>query len=549
MALRLVYEAGEHGVAVGGALTLIPSPFWGWSAGVTEWVGPDGVDLEVRAGGGMTSARVAGRALAAGERVAVAVGVGQTARVDRFAEDGPALWLGVDGDGDGIRAMVDPVRMSVVAGPPAQLVATLPSAAAPGEEVALTVAVLDASANAFGPFTGDVQLRSLPGLRIDAVHRLNAEDAGIARVLVVPERPGIYVVEVSGPGALRTRSNPMVVRAGVEPILWGDLQIHTGSSDGTGAHEAVWRYAREVAALDVAAVTDHDHWGMRFLDADPSALARANAAVDAAHAPGTFVAVHGYEWTSWLTGHRHVLSFDGAVELHSSLDGATDTPAELRAALRGREAVIVPHHVAGGPIALDWSRGLDPALEPVVEIASVHGQSESPELPGAIYDAVPGTFAFDQLAAGMRFGMIGSTDGHDGHPGLSHLVPGGHGGLVAFPGIAATRADVLAALRSRRVYATNGPRIVLRVTIAGAPMGAALARPEGPVSVVVRVVGTAPIDRVELVGPQGVVGSRSGQGTALLATWQLAAPAFLYMRVVQIDGGLAWSSPVFFDGD
>jgi hypothetical protein len=72
-----------------------------------------------------------------------------------------------------------------------------------------------------------------------------------------------------------------------------------------------------------------------------------------------------------------------------------------------------------------------------------------------------------------------------------------------------------------------------------------------PAPIEVRVVGTAPIDRVEIVGRSGLSGSRSGDGTPTLhATWTLDAPApgdFVYVRVVQTDGGLAWSSPVWFD--
>ncbi len=556
--LALVYEVGEHGVAEGGGLYLLPSPYWGWSppqhldpqgAGYTTVRAPEAVDFELQAVAGMLVATVRGRALAPGDEVQFVYGAGGTARVDRFVERGPAVWMGVDGDGDRVRSVVpEPVELSIVAGPPAGLVATLPSTAEPGAEVALAVAVLDAHANAFRPVEGELLVEGPASVDAPARVPLRAADQGLASILVRPTAPGVVVLKVTGPGGLEAWTNPMVVRDGAQRILWGDLQIHSGLSDGTGAPADVWRYAREVAALDVAAITDHDHWGLRFLDATPGWRDRLDAAVDAAHEPGRFVAVHGYEWTSWLYGHRHVLYFDGPGPVHSTLGEATDTPEELREAVRGRRAVIVPHHVAGGPVALDWSRGLDPELEPVVEIASVHGQSEDLSVPGAIYGAVPGTFAFDQLARGLRFGLIGSTDGHDGHPGLGHLVGGGQGGLVALEADESTRDAVFAALRARRVYATNGRRIVLRVDVGGHPMGSIA--PAAPTEVAVRVVGTDRVDHVELVGRTGVIGSRRGDGSAVQhATWTLEpAPGDLvYVRVVQVDGGLAWSSPVFFE--
>ena len=198
-------------------------------------------------------------------------------------------------------------------------------------------------------------------------------------------------------------------------------------------------------------------------------------------------------------------------------------------------------------MAVDWASTVpDPELEPLVEVASVHGQSDSPDLPGVIYGAVPGAFVQEQLARGLRFGLIGSTDGHDGHPGLSQLAGGG-GGLAAIEGAELTREGLYAALKARRTYATNGPRIVLRVSAGGAPMGSTL--PAEPVQIEVRAVGTAAIERVELVSRHGVVGSRTGEGGVVFGTFPIEPLAgdFVYVRVIQEDGGLAWSSPFFFD--
>ncbi|MEZ4240604.1 MAG: CehA/McbA family metallohydrolase [Myxococcota bacterium] len=544
-------EVGPEGIAEGGTVTITPSPFWGWTPpstsrgapGFTRVTGPQDVALRPEAVAGMLVVTVGGRALRPGERVHVVYGEGDTARADRFAEAAPALWFAVDGDGDGVRAVVGAVDVTTVAGPPAQLVATLPSVARPGQTVALRLAALDRAGNAFGPAPGTVTLRGSPGLSLPDSVALDPD--GLARVPVTVAAPGIHTVQVAL-GGMATRSNPLVARDGAEGLLWGDLQVHTARSDGTGAPADVLRYAREVAGLDVVALTDHDHWGMRFLDAAPALVAAEFDAVEAANAPGAFVALHGYEWTSWVWGHRHVLWFDAARRpWPSSLDPRYDEPAELHAALAGQPAVVVRHHPAGGPVAVDWSVPMDPVLEPVVEIASVHGQSESPDLPGVIYDTVPEAFVDRQLAGGADFGVIGSTDGHDGHPGLSQLV-GGQGGLVALVGAEPTRASVLATLRARHVYATNGPRIVLRFDVAGVAMGGEAPAAERAVATV-RVVGTAPIDRVELVGRDGVVGSRRGEGSALLfAEIATAARAgdLLYVRVVQVDGGIAWSSGV-----
>jgi hypothetical protein len=146
-------------------------------------------------------------------------------------------------------------------------------------------------------------------------------------------------------------------------------------------------------------------------------------------------------------------------------------------------------------------------------------------------------------------GFIGSGDSHDGHPGLAHLAAPS-GGLAGIVAEARTREAVLAALRARRCYATNGPRIVLRAALDGRPMGSSV--PSGPAHrLAVRVAGTAPIAAVELVVPgAGVVERLPGEGLRDLAfETELAGPVTgaLYVRVLQEDGGAAWSSPFFFD--
>ena len=113
----------------------------------------------------------------------------------------------------------------------------------------------------------------------------------------------------------------------------------------------------------------------------------------------------------------------------------------------------------------------------MTEIVSVHGSSEAPDAPAVIHEPVAGHFVRDALARGYRLGFVGSGDSHDGHPGAFTTDPA-EGGLAAILSEELTREGVLRALRARRVYATNGARIVLRVALGGAPMGGVVpARP------------------------------------------------------------------------
>ena len=73
--------------------------------------------------------------------------------------------------------------------------------------------------------------------------------------------------------------------------------------------------------------------------------------------------------------------------------------------------------------------------------------------------------------------------------------------------------------------------------------------PADAAEVLVRAVGTAPLERIEIVRRDGV--DQSVDGIDAVATHHaftltaLAPGDFVYVRVHQRDGGRAWSSPVF----
>ncbi|MEM7480972.1 MAG: CehA/McbA family metallohydrolase [Acidobacteriota bacterium] len=582
----LHFETGPEGIAVGGVIYLQVSPFWGWGSPQTE--APDrpgytrvvsdleGVELLAAAlGPQLLAVEVGGRALLPGEKVTFELGAGRWGlTADTYAERDERFWVAVDGDGDGIRQWIaDPPAVDIAPGPPVRLAVTIPSTAAPGAVLEATVAWLDAAANAAKAPAGTVRFTSEPpGLVVPkpwsppgatrmSDERSEAEEdlgfsrlsTGATRMSFEAPKAGIYRLVAESDVGLRAESNPLWVEAGAPTVLWGDLHGHSNLSDGTGTPEDYFRYARDVAGLDVVALTDHDHWGLPFLDQSPERWAEIRQQVEAFHQPGRFVTVLGFEWTNWIWGHRHVLYFDGATygvaEVLSSLDPRYEHPEQLWDALRGREAMTFAHHSAGGPVATDWSIEPDPELEPVAEVVSVHGSSEAADTPSPIYSAVAGNWLRDALDRGYRLGMIGSGDGHDGHPGHTHLISR-TGGLAAILTADRTRAGVLQALRERRVYATSGPRILLQTGLDGFPMGG---RP--PASAVaggqldVRVIGTGPLERLDVIRSGQVVESIPGGPSPVVSLTfdlrDLAAGEYIYVRVVQHDGGLAFSSPIF----
>ncbi|MCK6447693.1 MAG: DUF3604 domain-containing protein [Planctomycetes bacterium] len=575
----IVYAAGELGVAEGGVVALQVSPFWGWSTPQTEnpslagftrvATDAEGVALHAETlGAQLLGVRITGRALAAGEHVRFEYGAGErAATADNFAELDSRFWIAVDGDGDGVRkVLADSPTVAVEPEAPAGAVAHAPSVLRPGEPARVRIGVLDRFGNACRAARATVRFVEPPeGLEVDLAGSGDTsgahqpiEFAGSGELTFRLRAEGTYRLKVNvtlaetSDASFDVETNPIVVGEHAPRIYWADLHGHSGLSDGTGTPEHYYEYARDFAALDVVALTDHDHWGLLPLSQHPELVREIVDAARAAERPGAFTALVGFEWTSWLWGHRNVVWFDERDTILSSLDERFDAPDELRAALRGQPAISIPHHPAGGPIALDWSTALDTEVEPLVEICSAHGVSEALDSPAPIYAAVREGFARDALERGARFGVLASGDSHDGHPGLCHL--GGHyptGGVAAVLAESNTRESLLAALRARRVYATSGPRIVLRVAIANHRMGEIVAASEvaGEVPLYVNALGTAPIATIEVVRKGDRTSRIEGTGQSEFALGGtlsgLVSGDWVYVRVTQTDGGLAWSSPIF----
>lgn len=567
---RIVFEAGELGVATGGAVFFQVSPFWGWSTpqvqresdlGFTRVSTPaQGVELTPRTlDQQLLGVHIDGRALAAGERIVFDYGVGPLrAKADDFAEERSRFWIAVDGDGDGVRKLIaESPWVAVLPGPAELLSIVAPTVLRPAEVGRLHVALLDAKGNAGSRESASIRFHAAPpSLGLAETLQLDAAAGGSAIVDFSPTEEGTFHFTATATLAdgreLQCAIGPLLVSSAGRRVLWADLHGHSGESDGSGTPEQYWRYGRDVAGLDFLALTDHDHWGMEFLDRRPDTWRSLVELARSFDAPGRFVALPGFEFTDWIHGHRCVIGFDDSAELLSSVDERSDSPQKLWDALRGKRVLTIPHHMAGGPIALDWNFAAEPELEPVIEIASVHGSSEAADSPGRIYSPVPGHFARDALERKLIAGFIASGDSHDGHPGLAHLAaPQKRAGLAAIVCEERTREALYDALRSRRVYGTTGARILLRFSFAGRPMGSIISAEELGLSrdIYVNAIGSAPIARIEVIHGAEVAIAIDGEGRleAIVAgeLKTVAVGDFVYVRVVQTDGHMAWSSPVF----
>lgn len=455
-------------------------------------------------------------------------------------------------------------------GAPAYVSAVLPTVAAPGEPVAVRVAVMDEL--------------GLPSLECDGAVRIRGPFAGDDTIEVPFEagRPACARVEgitLSGSGLLRGEASLGDLAFPTNPVLstdrpparlwWGDPHVHTVLSlchpDRCRSVQFCYTAARHFAGLDWASAADH-------VSNDRCELGKWKeeaAAGDAHDDPPRFVTLPAYE-ASFMGGaggdnnvymRRWPEMFVDEFE-----EGTVRTLCErLAEKLPESDFFVVPHHTTRpgkhGEIPGEIYPG--PDLMPVIEIHSKWGTSEYRGNPNPLHRIHDGpSYAVDLLARGLRLGFIGGTDTHS-------TMPAGFGDdhLDRLPGLTAVRAPELSrdavfdAVRSRRCYATSLERIYLDVEVAGAGMGEAVEWPDPAAPRAVRATVAAQSDvasidvvrsgrTVHTASPDGWKGELDWTDEADLAAEALESPhlgrfAYYYVRATCASGAQAWSSPVW----
>ncbi|KPJ64280.1 hypothetical protein AMK68_01955, partial [candidate division KD3-62 bacterium DG_56] len=497
--------------------------------------------------------------LRAGESLVVRFGDkrqgGVGAGVPPFLQPGCYIDLRVDARGDGTFVPLDPpLIVNVVAGAPTKLVVTTPSIVKAGEKARLQVRAEDRNSILCRGYEGTVTLTSSdPRAALPKTVRFTPADGGRRFLSVTFRTPGVQTVSASDAEAkIGGEGNPALVSAEnpAQRLYWGDIHNHSRDSDGTGTLDWSFWFGRDVACLDFMSMADHLHGIPGEAKVDPERYdpdmdvaefwRRQQEAAKRYHQRGQFVTFLGYEWSgsSQFGGDHNIYFLD---DQHPLLyDGELNRLYDQVAAVGNREAFLIPH--VGGRVG-NWDFH-DPRVEIAAEIASMHGHFEF--------------FVQDALSRGYRVGITGGSDGHQGAPGYTVWPRHGRYGfqkrtygvpsaVTAAWAPELTRRAIADAFWDRRVYATTGARIILEFEADGHPMGAEYTTDEPP-QLSVRVVGTADIERIDVIRNQVCLHTVRGEGRSaeFQVTDDAAQPKnYYYLRVTQVDGELAWSSPIW----
>jgi hypothetical protein len=412
----------------------------------------------------------------------------------------------------------------LIAGPAASFKAIIPSLAVAGEAFRLAIVAEDLWGNParFGERRLTLAA-SQPVQNLPDFIGTKADDRPLVIDNLVADREGDLTLKVcDAEGNELARANPLRVVA--QPQIrryWGDLHAQSGETVGTNPAESYFRYARDRAFVDIVGHQGND---FQITDAFWDELNRLTASFDK---PGQFLCVPGYEWSgnTGMGGDRNIFYRSEGRPIHRSSHiltiGDTSTEAchtahDLFDAIRDEDAVVIAH--VGGRYA-DITFAHDGKLERSVEVHSSWGTFE-----WILHDA------FD---CGYRVGVVCHSDDHKGRPGATRPGAssfGAIGGLTCYFMPELSRDALFEALRKRRHYGTTGPRLFmdLRASFAqpvtifsddpklgpvqqrkaqDAAMGDIVAPGATPMHLKAEIIGTAPIERVDVMHGKEIAAS------------------------------------------
>jgi Protein of unknown function (DUF3604) len=411
----------------------------------------------------------------------------------------------------------------LVPGPAVSWKAIVPSLAVVGEPFRLAVVAEDMWGNPTGDAAGTLTLQSSAPLKgLPATIAIKHGDCPYVIEGLVASEPGDIDLTVKAEDKLLARANPMRVVASA-PIrrYWADLHGQSGETIGMGTAAQYFRYARDKAFIDMVGHQGND---FQITDAFWKQLNELTAEFDE---PGKFVCLPGYEWSgnTGMGGDRNVFyRHEGRPIRRSShilCEGATSTDAiytadKLFEALSGENCRVIAH--VGGRYA-DVKYAHDGRIERCVEVHSSWGTFE--------------WILHDAFEKGYRVGVVGHSDDHKGRPGAT--TPGASsfgaiGGLSCYFMPELTRDALFEALRKRWHYGTTGTRLFLDVrgsfaqdvvgfsedpqlgpakefTVREVMMGDIVRPKSVPLNLSVEAIGTAPLERIDVLHGTEVVQS------------------------------------------
>lgn len=330
-------------------------------------------------------------------------------------------------------------------------------------------------------------------------------------------------------------------------LYFGQLHAHTDISNGAGSVEEAFQYASQVDGLDFFAVTDHsdsfDNADMGAIDADGADISADWAAGKQAAASVTgedFVGLFGFEMT-WPEDKQlgHISTFNTPGWQTRDQADFENVPTALENYYKTLTAVPGSVSQFNHPDTVhgDFERfdHYSPQYDAAVSLLEVAGED-------GVVDCEYYDLALDK---GWHVAPTNNQNNHKGQWGDAS------GARTVVLAKSLTEEALYAAMKDRRVYATQDSDLAIYYELNGTVMGSIIPKSK---SAAVTVFLSDPTD--EAIGSVEVV----TDGGAVLVSEHVETPSqvlelsvsgehsYYYLRITQPDGDVAVTAPVWMDG-
>lgn len=293
-----------------------------------------------------------------------------------------------------------------------------------------------------------------------------------------------------------------------------------------------------------------------------------------------FVTFLGFQWAGARSeeGVRQIIFAKDNRPILRKKDAKYSSLKKIYKAFNPKDLISIPCFTMGKGFEYNFE-AFQPDFERVVEIYNAWGSNECLAKEGntrpihasdkkGVQEAAEGAIQL-ALKANHRFGFVAGglddrgiysgffeSDQDQYSPGLTGIICKEH-----------SRTALFEALYQRSCYATTGARMIITFSLAGASMGSEINTADKPGCLVNRhlagtVAGTNELSLVEIIRNGKVIKTFKPESYWLDYVFddmdplnKVALPAklgkppfvFYYIRVTQVDGHVAWSSPIWLD--
>ena len=329
-------------------------------------------------------------------------------------------------------------------------------------------------------------------------------------------------------------------------VYFGQLHAHTNLSDGTGSVEEAFDYASKVENLDFFAVTDHSD---SFDNADAGEIAKDGAGISADWAAGkqaaasvtngNFVGLFGFEMT-WPEDKKlgHISTFNTPGWQTRDQEDFENVPTALEHYYKALTTVPGSVSQFNHPDIIhgDFERfdHYSPEYDEAISLLEIAGEDGTVDC--AYYDLA--------LDKGWHVAPTNNQNNHNGQWGDASRA------RTVILAETLTEEALYAAMKDRRVYATQDSDLTVYYTLNGAVMGSILPKSkEAEITVFLSDPTDEAIGNVEVVADgRTVLTEQVGTPAQMLELSVPGGYSYYYLRVTQPDGDVAVTAPVWMDG-